>query len=294
MINTTRYNIDTCSMLVEFMTSVWTARKLDKSSTDELVQRKNAASKDAARVNKHLLAGRTELDGIIKHIGTLRNQYFYPKTLPWTDNGLRLLPTVSFMEFNQRMVDEEGIFWDLVNDFVAVYPSLITAQAMALGDMFDRADFPTPEDVRTKFAFHVNYIPVPTSGDFRVDIGNAAAQELKDKFEEFSATRVDAAMADVRKRLKEHLQRMSDRLTVDVVGGEARARVFHDSLLDTGLELCDSVKSLNLVGDQDLEAARKHLEKTITGLGAADLRKDVSVRTDVKKQVDSILSSMTW
>jgi hypothetical protein len=47
-------------MLVEFNASVWTARKLDKTTTDEVVASKNAGAKDAARDNKHLLAGRTE------------------------------------------------------------------------------------------------------------------------------------------------------------------------------------------------------------------------------------------
>ena len=70
--NTTRYNIDTCAMLTEFNASVWTARKLDRSATEEVVTAKNAAAKDAARVNKHLLAGRNELDVIQQMVGRAR------------------------------------------------------------------------------------------------------------------------------------------------------------------------------------------------------------------------------
>lgn len=291
---TTRYNIDTCSMLVEFNTSVWTARKLDRGTTDELVHNKRAGNKGAARVNKHLLAGRPELEVITQHVGNVRNRYVYPRTLPWSDTGLRLLPTINFMEFNTRMQGEEEIFQRLVEEFLAVYPSLITAQAMALGDMFQRDDFPTVEDIKTKFAFSVNYIPVPTSGDFRIDIGNAAVQELQDKFDEYSSERVKVAMQDVRVRLKDHLVRMSDRLGMDTVGGETKPRMFHESLLDTGLELCDLVKGLNVVGDVDLEAARKKLEQALTGVGVEELRKDVQIRTDVKKDVDAILKNMSW
>ena len=47
----TRYNIDTCSMLVEFNASVWTARKLDKKTTDEVVTSKNAADRKSTRLN---------------------------------------------------------------------------------------------------------------------------------------------------------------------------------------------------------------------------------------------------
>lgn len=291
---TTRYNIDTCSLLVEFNTSVWTARKLDRGTTDELVHSKNAASKDAARVNKHLLAGRPELDVITHHVGNVRNRFVYPQTLPWSDSGLRLLPTIRFMGFNERMQQEEDKFWELVDHFVQVYPSLITAQAMALGDMFNRNEFPSVNEIKNKFAFSVNYIPVPAVGDFRIDVGNSAMQELQDKFERFSTQRIEVAMQDVRQRLKDHMVRMSDRLTTDIAGGEAKTRRFHDSLLDSGLELCDLVKSLNITQDVDLERTRKALEQAITGVSVDDLRKNAAVRNDVKKDVDSILKSMSW
>ena len=117
---TTRYSIDTCSLLVEFNTSVWTARKLDRGTTDELVHNKNAGSKAAARVNKNLLAGRTELEVIVQHVTNVRQQFINPRTLPWSDSGLRLLPTIDFMEFIKRIQQEEDKFWQLVDDFIIV------------------------------------------------------------------------------------------------------------------------------------------------------------------------------
>ena len=68
---TTRYNLDTCAMLVEFNASVWTARKLDKGVTDEVVSNKNAGAKDSARVNKNLLAGRDELADIVQYLSLI-------------------------------------------------------------------------------------------------------------------------------------------------------------------------------------------------------------------------------
>ena len=76
-----RYNIDTCALLVEFNASVWTARKLDRGVTDEVIYEKGAGAKDAARVNKHLLAGRPELEVIQKHVGMIRT-FVYDNTLP--------------------------------------------------------------------------------------------------------------------------------------------------------------------------------------------------------------------
>ena len=288
-----RYNLDTCAMLVEFNASVWTARKLDKSTTDEVVATKNATAKDAARVNKHLLAGRTELDVIQQMVGRAR-AYVYDHTLPWSDSGLRLLPTVNFVAFTEKMNQFEEEFERLVADFVTIYPTLISAQALSLGDMFKRSDYPTANEMVTKFAFRIGFLPVPTAGDFRVDIGNEAQAELKARLNEMAEERIESAMRDIRARLGEHMKRMSDRLTTDYVQGEAKQRRFHDSLVDGALELCDLTKALNVVGDATLEAARKELEQALLGVTPQELRKNEYVRQDTKKAVDAILNKFSF
>ena len=290
---TPRLNIDTCAMLVEFNASVWTARKLDKTTTNEVVASKNAGAKDAARVNKHLLAGRTELDIIQQAVGRAR-QFVYDNTAPWSDSGLRLLPTINFMKFTERMNDFEEEMETLVKAFVVIYPTLITAQALALGDMFKRDDYPSANEMMTKFSFRVNYMPVPSSGDFRVDVGNQAQAELKARLESLTQERIDSAMADVRERLSTHLKRMSDRLTTDYIGGEAKQRRFHDTLVDGALELCDLTKALNVTNDVALETARSQLEQLLVGVTPTDLRKNEAIRQDVKRNVDAILDKFNF
>jgi hypothetical protein len=289
----TRYNIDTCSMLVEFNASVWTARKLDKKTTDEVVTSKNAAAKDAARVNKHLLAGRNELDVINTYVGSVRT-YVYENTMPWSDSGIRLLPTSRFIEFNQRLNDSEQTFFSYVEDFIRVYPSLITAQAMALGDMFRRDDYPDVDTIEHKFAFRVNFMPVPRAGDFRIDVGNDAQKELQEKLAKLADERVEAAMADIRERLKTHLVRMQDRLGYDEVDGDRKTRKFHDSLVTGALELCDMVKHLNIINDTTLDQARVGLMQALQGVDAKELRTNEAVRDDVRKNVDALLDKFAF
>jgi len=305
-----RFNIDTCAMLVELNISVWTARKLDRKVSDEVVVGKKALSKGAARVNKNLLAGRNELDVIGQHAGAVRN-YVYSMTMPWSDSGtgIRLLPAVRFAEFNARMLKEEAQHVALVDSFVNVYPSLITAQAMALGDMFDRNEYPAPDRIRNRFSFNVSYLPVPKAGDFRVDVGNQATAELQDKLSRLADERIAKAMDDVRTRLKDHMQRMSDRLSIDIVDEVAKPRRFHDTLVESGLELCDLAKSLNIINDPDIEAARRGLEQALTGVNAvtvktkkatkelsvADtLREDMHQREATKAKVDALLNKLSW
>ena len=288
-----RYNIDTCAMLVELSVSQWTARKLDRSTTDELVSNKHASEKGAARVNKNLFAGRSELEVINQYVTETRN-YVYDNTLPWSDSGIRLLPSIKFMEFNGKIQESEDKFFGLVTEFVSVYPSLITAQAMALGDMFNRSDYPAPDDIEHRFRFSVNYMPVPSSGDFRVDVGNDAQDDLKAKLSKFADERVEHAIGSFRLKVVDHLKRMSDRLEVDVIAGEVKPRKFHDSLLDTAHELCDLAQSLNIINDPLIEEARIALKRTLNGVDLKDLRKDMGTRNSVKADVDDILSKFNF
>lgn len=288
-------SIDTCALLVETSISVWTARKLDRGVTDEVLLNKHAGSKGAARVNKHLLSDRPELEKIQKHANAAR-QYLYTHTLPWSNSGLRLLPTAEFMKFNDRMLTFEDEFDTLVNEFVDIYPTLITAQAMALGDMFNRDDYPHADQMRRKFSFRVSYMPVPAAGDFRVDVGVEAQQELREQLERIADERVKGAVADIKARLGEHLERMSDRLTVDVDKdtGDAVPRRFHASLIDGAYELCDLVRTLNIVMDVDLETARRGLESALKTYTADDLRSSIAMREAVKRDVDGVLEKFIW
>lgn len=288
-----RFNLDSCALLAEFNVSQWTARKLDKSTTREIISSKNAQDKGAARVNKNLLAGRNELEKIAKHVGAVRT-YFYDNTLPWSDSGIRLLPSAKFLEFNTQMSKYETEFNDLVESFINTYPTLITAQAMALGSMFDRSEYPMPSELRSKFDFRINFMPVPSAGDFRVDVGNEAQNELQAKLSKLADERIEHAMRDIKTRLKDHLDRMSDRLTVDIVGDKEKPRTFHNTLVENARELCDLCRELNVTNDPSLEQARVSLAQAIDGVDADDLRKDLTRREAVKEKVESIRDAFSF
>lgn len=288
------YGIDTSTMLVEFNASVYTGRKLDKTVTDEVTEGKSAA-RDSGRFNKNLFAGRSELADIQAVVGAART-YLYSNTAPWSDSGQRWLPTARLLKVDARLSEYKAEFDEKVEAFLSVYGSLITAQAMALGDMFKREDFPQAADIARRFDFRYHFLPVPSSSDFRVAIPADAQQELKDRLEAALESRVANAVSDVKERLVEHLKRMSDRLVTDVdpKTGDPKNRKFHDTLVSSAFELCDLVGDFNVTGDPALADARQRLEAALTGTTAEVLRTDANVRHDVKKEVDSILNAWNF
>ncbi|MEG7668183.1 hypothetical protein, partial [Listeria monocytogenes] len=78
-----------------------------------------------------------------------------------------------------------------------------------------------------KFAFGYDFIPVPSTKDFRVSIPADAAADLRARLENANNRRVENALGDIRKQMKEHLERMADRLiTVTNKQGEPSQQRF--------------------------------------------------------------------
>lgn len=284
-------NLGSVYVLCEFNASVWTARKLDRKKSDEVVSGARAASKGAARVNKNLLAGRPELEEIARLVTEARN-YVYDNTAPWSDSGQRLLVAARLPKFDSRMEDYKDKFNAQVASFVSAYPTLITAQAMALGDMFNRAEYPTAAEIEHKFAMSCEFFPVPTAGDLRVDIVNEIQDDLRARLQKTADARAQRAVAEVNERFISHLKRMADRLVTDIdpKTGEPTGRRFTETLVSSAFELCDMVADYNIANDPNLTTAKQRLEKALSGVTVVSLREDPIKREEVRYTVSSILN----
>lgn len=281
-------SISSSAMLVDLSISTWTARKLDKSVTDE-VNLSKKASQQASRVNKNLLPGVEQLDDIVKHAAMVRN-WVAARTLPWSDYGPRLVTTDKFFDFKQELDEHERLFQEKVNSFLAVYPTLISMQAFKLGEMFDREEYPDVGEIADKFRFNVAYLPIPETGDFRVDIGNEAMDELRAQYEREYEQRLNNAMTDVRNRLLESLRHLAERVT-DTEDGKRKR--FRSNMLENFAETLASVRALNLTKDQAIEAMADEAEKAIQGVDVTDLKENEDVRKDVRARVESVLDAFT-
>jgi len=290
-------SIASSAMLVELSISSWTARKLDKKVSTQVDLDKQTKTR-AGNYNKNLLAGTGFLDTITKYAANAR-AWHISQTLPWSDNGLRLLPMSNFMAYKQNLTTLETNYQALVDKFIIAYPNLVSAAAFQLGDLFNRDEYPEAEKIVNKFKFNVNYLPVPMAGDFRIDIGEEAKAELVANCEKAYTDRLNNAMKDAWGRLHECLMRMSERLTVDVVQDEDgsntyKSRIFRDSLVENAVELVDLLKHFNLTGDKNMELARNELAVAIMNHDADDLRENHIARVTVKQKVDDILSKFTF
>lgn len=274
--------IQNSSMLVDLNISVWTGRKQDKQVSEEIDAAKSTKTK-AGNYHKKLLAGTQSLDNLQKLVSGIRI-WHYAQTLPWSDGGSRLLPMQNFFDYKATLGDYEAQFNDAVDEFLREYPTLVSAAAFQLGDLFKADEYPDAEQLRGKFKFRYVFLPVPDVGDFRIDVNEAHLSELKTQYESFYQNKLTEAMQDAWDRLHECVKKMSDKLA-----GEEK-QIFRDSLVHNAADLCSLLSRLNVTNDPKLESARKQLEMALVGVTPKELREDNDLRRDVKSKVDQILS----
>lgn len=274
--------IQNSAMLVDLNISVWTGRKMDKRVSDEIGVAKNAKGR-VGNYHKALLGHEGKLTELQKLVSTVRT-WHYDQTLPWSDGGSRLLPMKNFFAYKATLGDYENQFAEATNDFLDDYPTLVSAAAFQLGDLFDADEYPAANKLESKFKFKYVFLPVPEVGDFRIDVNDAHRSELQEQYKKFYDDKLADAMQDAWDRLHGCVVRMSEKLAGD------EKQIFRDTLVTNAVDMCELLTKLNVINDAKLEAARKKLEGALVGVTPAELRKDDELRLDTKRAVDEILA----
>jgi hypothetical protein len=283
--------ISSSAVLVELNISVWTANKVDKGATDTVLA-SNSASKDSAQVRKNLMAGTDKRKKIADYAAKAR-LYHNQTTLSWSDKGARLLPTSLFMDYKQNMNVYQRNMTTMIDDFYTNYADLIDLAKHHMGDLFNPNDYPSIEELRSKFGFRLVFSPLPESGDFRLDIPQQDMVEMQDKYELAFNDRLKDAMREPWDKLHKSLTHISEKLT-DLEGDDDSKKRYHDTLITNAQELCGLLTHLNITKDPMLEQARRSLELTMLGVDIEAIKESPDVRSSVKAKVDDILKKFDW
>lgn len=282
-------SISSSALLVALNISVWPAAVKDRDVTNAVIVDANANAA-AGKFMKDLFAGtslRKDIEKYAAHCRVTHLRY----TQPWADKGERLIPNSLFLEYKRHISTMEVEFNRLCTAFFAAYPQLLQDAPLHLGKLYKADDYPSLEEVQAKFGFRFAAAPLPTSGDFRLDIPAAELDELKSQYERTFEQRLADAMREPWERLHKMLADMSAKLADS---DDDKKKRFHDSFLLNPRELCRLLGAMNLTGDAQLEEARQLLEKSIAGVDIEELKESSAQRASVKARVDAILSKFDF
>lgn len=248
-------------VVARFNSSQWTARKLDRKATAQ-VNGINGASGDAGRYNKMLLP-KEAIKPIQQIVDKARN-YHEQVTLPWGNNGARILPSALYFEYSTKMDGLHSEFNLAVEKFLTKYEVYRDTSQDRLGTLFNANDYPPVQDVRRKYDYRVTIDPIPTGADFRVDIGAEAEGRLRADLEERNSQIENRANQDLFKRLSEAVQHLGSRAQEieDTINSGKKPRVY-DSIVDNLSELVALLPKLNFSRDPELDALAREVEAKV-------------------------------
>lgn len=295
-------SISSAALLVQMSISNLAGRKLDRKASAE-VSDANAAERGMANVNKKLLGNNEYLKAIQTHVSAARDMHTR-MTMPWGKTGWQLCPTEQYFKYTETMTRMQNEFYSLVQQFLDNYEQAVEDAHVFLGELMNPDDYPSLEKLSRKFAFNLDEMPLPTSGDFRLDIGNEGLSQLANKYEKFYTTQFETAMNDIWKRTYDALSKMSERLDyeteieeyVDDAGRTKRrkvgAKTFRDTLVSNVTEMVDLLKVSNVTNSPQMTAMADRLEEAMLDVTPAALRDDELLRKQTKAEVDAAIAAL--
>jgi len=276
------------AMLCSLSISMWSARKHDPEASEEIAHRHGAQS-DAGRYHKVLLP-KQALAEIQKIVSDARQEHYF-MTLPWDDNGYRVLPAAAYMDHTEKMRELSNRFTPAVDALAQQFGQLVENAKVRLGGLFCSDDYPTPEELRSKFSFATKVMPLPDAGDFRVTLGDEEKDRIKRQITAAVEASLQVASRDLWQRLYEAVSHLAERLRAYKVTEEGVEHPFRDSVVLNLVKLVDVLPKLNVTGDPELERLAAQVRGSLL-VDPQELRKSESVRSETAKNAAAIAQRM--
>ena len=279
-------NLTHDAMLVSLRIAAWSGRLYDRQASTHVAVH-HEASTAAGRYNKCLLP-RTAFAAINSTMSAARTAH-YAQSLPWDDQGSRLLPVANYERYTELM---DGLRERMIRErarFIEDYEDNIDKARLDLGKLFRIAEYPSREDLHGKFGMRYRIIPVPDADHFMAKLASDDTDRVKRDIESQIEERLHDAVGDLYRRLGEAVERVSERLRED---DEGKPLVFRDSMIGNIRELVDIVPRLNIFGDENLAQLCGQVKEKIASVEPDVLRPsksfDPAARASVKREADAL------
>jgi hypothetical protein len=190
-----------------------------------------------------------------------------------------------FLSFRQEYTRYKDEADQLVNNLInTTYPEALTAVESRMGDLYNPADYPKPEDLRDCFEIEIDLQQIP-----------AVTHNWLTKLDEASKSIVDnttkRAETNVAKepwlRLYDPMNRLQNALSTRI--GE-KGSVFKTSTVEALPTLCNTVLSIAQdPNDSELQSAIYKIRNDIAVADLKKLRTETAYRVFVLRQVSATL-----
>lgn len=262
-----RVDITRRAMLVSLTIRSWSGKLTDLGVSREVATRHNALSK-AGSYKKNLVDPAAVKS--IQRSRSLIRQTHYAMTTPWDNNNNRLLSMRLYEDYRNQLDTLIEQHRDEVAQFVDNYAGHVEYAAYMLGDMFDANEYPSAEEIRTKFHVEYQFEPVTKSEHLVVELSNRELDRIRRSIQTVFDDRVSESLRSMYDKLNKCVTKFNERTGKD--GDSADPKVFRDSLLENLREAVELIPSMNIYDDEILNDMCAKTLAAIDGVTANMLR----------------------
>lgn len=268
------------AVLVNLTVKRWTATKKDNKVTRDVEEEHQAH--DAGHYSKNLIhkSGLAALKTVEQEARKLVNA----ETLPWGDNGDRLLPTTNYFEFQKKFGEVKSKYQREVKAFIAMYPNLKEEAKERLNGLFREDDYPAPEEMLPKFAIKIDINPISNLKDFRLNINDSEVNKLRRQIQQDTYEKIADTTRDLYQRIAETVGHMATKLA-------EQDGIFRNTLVSNISDLVDKLPRLNFTNDSNINDAIEMMKRLI--VDPEVLRADNYIRREKAQQAEELLSKLS-
>jgi hypothetical protein len=224
--------------------------------------------------------------------------FHYENTLPWLDNGYRILPATNYLPYVAAARELKEKAMTAVDKFLTVYPSVRDLAKKRLGTAFRETDYPSSAALKRRWAIEINFVPLPDKNDFRADIPAKELLAISQNIDEQVQHALANAQTDLFQRLYDVVAAMRDKVAgyrvVDGKGGKRKVeKAFRDSAISNIRELCELLPKLNFTNDPALTRLTAEVMKDFGNQDPEALREDELLRSTAVSKANAILKKMS-
>lgn len=272
------------AILIKLYTSAFIGNPRDKKLTAQ-VEASNHTEAKRISVRKKICQG-PELNKVSTALNRVR-LLTERKTSPWLDGGIRIIPAKKYVETKLEIEAAIREFFVAVDEMVnALFSVIIPRDQVALNGTFDIADYPSADELRSKFAAKLEAMPIPT--DFRVEgIDDSTREAMQTELEKLSAERVKDAKREIVSRMLEKVKHLGAKLSA-----MSDTERLNKKAIDNISEVCDDVLSVVFDDDAEIIGVAQSVKAALADLSADVIRISKPAHKEACEKVSAELAKV--
>lgn len=269
--------------------SCWDGKATDEGLGREIRDAHNIDSKKDASVRVRLVSDKF-ISPVTAHYSKAR-QIIYQKTLPWNNDGDRVIGTAKYQSFADEVMALDGEGKRLVRARIFDKKDAIIADARErLNGAFNEALFPDWDRLDQKFGIVLDVFPIQNPNDARLEgIAEYVANDIKDKATTAITEKVDGTVSEIMDVMRAICSDLKTKCSEDKKGTK------YKYLIDRALDAASHAE-LDITGNPVIAGAAKRLRQAVEGLNSDTLQNSrraraavVEAASEVSKTIDEVI-----